>query len=489
MGKKSSSWFEVDKVGLAKILARKGKAFVVHELVQNAWDTMAEKVDISLVKSTYAPDCWVLRVEDDDPDGFRNLRHAYTLFAESEKKSDAEKRGRFNLGEKLVLAACEKAEIVTTRGGVVFFDGGRQESVARTERGSVFSGVIRMGHREAAEVAESVWKLLPPPDVKTTFNGHPVPHRRQLCDFIISLPTEVAGPDGTMRRMVRTTLVRVVECGSGEVPHLYEMGIPVVALEGGERWHLDVQQKVPLNMERDNVTPAYMKKIWVGLAGEMRQELEKEDADQEWLNRATGSPDVPSEVVEKVLDLRFGKKRSIFDMADREANKQLMNEGYTVITGGSLTRAQWENVKRTEAAVPSGQIRPTGVKGNPEGRPEREIEDLTDGMRSVIGWSKLAGRLLLGKPIDVRIVSEPIARPHVAWYGGSTLTFNAGRLGKDWFEGPIRPKHVELVIHELAHDKVGDHLTREFADEVARLAVRLAFLVRDDRTLLETAGH
>jgi 3-(3-hydroxy-phenyl)propionate hydroxylase len=31
-----------------------------------------------------------------------DLTHAFTLFAESAKKGDAEKRGRFNLGEKLV---------------------------------------------------------------------------------------------------------------------------------------------------------------------------------------------------------------------------------------------------------------------------------------------------------------------------------------------------------------------------------------------------
>ena len=31
-------WFDVDKAGLAKLLARKGKEFVLFELVQNAWD-------------------------------------------------------------------------------------------------------------------------------------------------------------------------------------------------------------------------------------------------------------------------------------------------------------------------------------------------------------------------------------------------------------------------------------------------------------------
>jgi hypothetical protein len=36
-------WFDVDKQGLAKLLERRGKAFAIMELIQNAWDTNAKK--------------------------------------------------------------------------------------------------------------------------------------------------------------------------------------------------------------------------------------------------------------------------------------------------------------------------------------------------------------------------------------------------------------------------------------------------------------
>lgn len=39
-----------------------------------------------------------LTVVDDAPLGFANLSHAYTIFAESKKKGDPGKRGRFNMG-------------------------------------------------------------------------------------------------------------------------------------------------------------------------------------------------------------------------------------------------------------------------------------------------------------------------------------------------------------------------------------------------------
>jgi hypothetical protein len=58
-------------------------------------------------------------VEDDAPEGFYDLTHAYTMFARTRKRSSPDKRGRFNLGEKQVLALCREARIVTTKGTAV----------------------------------------------------------------------------------------------------------------------------------------------------------------------------------------------------------------------------------------------------------------------------------------------------------------------------------------------------------------------------------
>lgn len=58
----------------------------------------------------------LLEVTDDSPEGFADLTHAYTLFAESAKKGDPLKRGPFNLGEKLVLAISDTVQIATTTG-------------------------------------------------------------------------------------------------------------------------------------------------------------------------------------------------------------------------------------------------------------------------------------------------------------------------------------------------------------------------------------
>src|SRR5438876_6624914 len=97
---KMNNWFEVDKQGLAKLLERKGKEFALFELIQNGWDEPGvTKVSVSLEYVGHNKARLV--VEDDAPEGFKDLSHAFTLFASSTKTANPEQRGRFNLGEKL----------------------------------------------------------------------------------------------------------------------------------------------------------------------------------------------------------------------------------------------------------------------------------------------------------------------------------------------------------------------------------------------------
>jgi hypothetical protein len=100
-------WVDVDMDGLRKILERRGKELAVYELVQNAWDENVTKVEVTITRPENGRS--ELVVTDDSPEGFRDLTDSYTMFAESYKKADPDKRGAFNLGEKYVLALCDEA--------------------------------------------------------------------------------------------------------------------------------------------------------------------------------------------------------------------------------------------------------------------------------------------------------------------------------------------------------------------------------------------
>ena len=109
-----------------------------------------------------------------------------------------------------------------------------------------------------------------------------------MHEFEAALETVLATEEGELRRTQRKTLVRLHEPLEGEAAMLYEMGIPVVAIDA--KYHVCVAQRVPLNMERDNVTPAYLKTIQVELLNHAYDRLEEHDANAAWGSRCGGRP-------------------------------------------------------------------------------------------------------------------------------------------------------------------------------------------------------
>lgn len=193
----TKNWFEVSKQGLAKLVERRGKAFLLYELIANCWDTGAKEVDVTLGEIGRAVE---LSVTDNDADGFADLTHSFTLFAESSRKSDPTKRGRFNLGEKLVLALCKEAEIISVTGGVKFDTDGRHMLRARRARGTSFKATVKMNRTELTEVLKQVRSILPPKGVKTILNATEILYRTPVATVELTLPTELSDDEGIVRR-------------------------------------------------------------------------------------------------------------------------------------------------------------------------------------------------------------------------------------------------------------------------------------------------
>jgi hypothetical protein len=226
----NKQWFDVDRTGLGKQAEQHGKGRLVGELIQNALDEEGvTRIDVTLALVPGRP-LADLTVEDDSPEGFRDLAHAYTLFAESYKRSNPEQRGQYNFGEKLVLAVCESASISTTKGTVIFdpTDGRTEKPRQKRERGSVFQGRIKMTREEHPEVLDYLRSLLLPDHVAVTLNGERLSSRKPIHSFEASLETPVADQEGVMRMRVRKTTVSIYEPLPGETPSLYEMGLPIV---------------------------------------------------------------------------------------------------------------------------------------------------------------------------------------------------------------------------------------------------------------------
>jgi hypothetical protein len=485
----SKHWFEVSKSGLAKLLEGRGKGFAVLELLSNSFDTSTKEVRAKLELLPNRRGVASLMVEDDDPEGFSDMTHAYTLFAESNKKGEAEKRGRFNLGEKLVLSISKTAVVSSTKGTITFNEDGTKKVDLKNRRvkGSKIEAILQMNKAEFDDVCETVKYLIPP--IKTIFNGQEILPRTPKMVFVATLPTDLADADGTLKATRRKTKVEIYEPLPGEKPSLYEMGIPVVEFNMGDKWHVNIMQKIPLNFNRDNVTPAYMKEVRTTVVNETYKLTTEADARAPWTYQALGEKKISPEAVDHLLHQRYGEKFVLRDPIDKPANNMAMSKGYKIVEAGSFNKDQWKNIKAIpNAPQRAGLVTPSYTPGTDLPRPEEEGEmrklkrvpasRWTPDQKLVALYTQVMAEKLLGFEIDVQIVSE---------IGGHTdgvynkeakqMTFNIANrdITKKFFEKGLSEELDALLLREFAVETVYDRFSDDFHKAVAAMGAKLAW--------------
>ena len=485
-----SNWLSVDLDGMEQVLRRRGDfAWLLYELLQNAYDTAATKVDVTV---DVVPGRPLVRISvvDDDPDGFRDLTHAYTLYAPSEKKANPTSRGRYNMGEKLVLAFCEAAEVQSTTGTVVFRpDGTRGRGKKLRDVGTEFFGILRLTRDEVDIMLEGTKLLLPP--IPTTINGKLLDVRQPDHVFTHTLPTEIADADVNLRRSARQTAVRVYKTREGEVGRLYEMGIPVV--ETSDPWTVEIMQKVPLNMDRDNVTPAYLRELRVAVVNETYEDLAPAHAAATAVKEALGDKRIAVVAINKILTLAHGEKRATVDPRDPESVSTAVSHGHAVLRGGEYTAEQWENIRRAGTAPATSTLFPTPkpYSDNPNATPARFVpeDEWTPAMRGMAEYAADCGWKLLRRAIRVHFEKGRMTSSWAANYSPGELIFNYDRLGKQWFEDGLREGVNDLLIHEYGHQYGSDHLSHTYHEAVTMLGAKLADIALDDPGFFKGHGY
>jgi hypothetical protein len=210
--------------------------------------------------------------------------------------------------------------------------------------------------------------------------------------------------------------------------------LPVVAV--GDKWHVDIQQKVPLNLERDNVSPSYLQSVRVAVVNEMAGFLTEDDASSTWVRQAAGDSRVNAPAFNGIMDLRFGDMRVTQDPSDPEANLIAASRGYLVIGSAALSREEWENVRRFGASLPAGRVTPSPRAFSPGGMPLQLLKPThktTDHARFE-AFAQLLARELISRSITVVFADDP------SWgfggcYGQAQLTVNVPAKSPDWFKG------------------------------------------------------
>ena len=350
------NWFDVDKSGLAALLENRGKSFALFELISNAWDANPSEVIVKLEPIPNSPYA-TLTVEDDSEEGWLDLSQAFTIFSRSNRGSDAVKRGRFCLGEKLVLSLYRSAKIVSTTGTITFDEGpGRRQSKERRDRGTLFTGEIRMTRDELAQVESDISRVISPPTTITIFNGKGIFRpEKTLKMFEAKLPTVIADADGNLRPSIRFTKVEAF--ASDEGGEILEMGIPVCAADWP--WRLNVLQKVPLGMDRDSVTGAFRRSLQVAAMNVMADTLDSDSATAPWANEAIEDARIAPDALKHVVTQRFGERAVVAVPGDPLANANAEATGCTVVHGGALSSGAWANIRKHTLIPTASQAFPT----------------------------------------------------------------------------------------------------------------------------------
>jgi hypothetical protein len=469
------NWFEIDKLGLSKIVSRKPKYFVIFELLQNAWDENSTNVKLNIYKEKNSK-LATISIEDDNPEGFLNLEHSFTLFAESNKKSNPQKRGRFNLGEKLVLSLCHEAKIESTKGTIIFNQVGRKKSKKRRDFGTLFVAKIKMTNLEIDDAIEAINILIPPENIKTYINGELVNSKKPIKTFNTQLPTEISDEEGFLRKSKRYTDVEVYSASENS-GWIYEMGIPVV--QTGDTYSINVLQKVPLNMERDNVNRSYLKQLRTKVLEEMISIMEDDDSTANWVNDALENKDISSITVTELVKKRYGDKVVAFDPSDSEANKLAVTNGYVVIHGRNLNKEQWKNIKKSEAILPAGQVTPSPKPFSDDLDAKQLIiinnRDLNPKEKEIIDLLENLSKKIIGRKVSIIIANDKEWGFNGSFCKSSSrMIINKASYIHNWIDKGINTQILSLFIHELGHHYASDHLSSEYYKALSDIGAKIA---------------
>lgn len=264
--------FDIDYRGLAELEGGKPPHRLAFEPIANVFDEFR----IGQLGDRRAPTMCRVNVEHsanprgvwltvcDNGAGFENEADIWTLFGTTRKRSEPGVAGRFNAGDKQLIACSRIARVCTGQLEVTFADGvrstKRRQMTPEWVEGVTFAVLMPWSKAEADEVANQLRAVLPPVGLEYVVNGDRIESPTPLT-VNVKLPTVVLS-EGVMISTVRRSAVDVLPPATPDAATLYELGIPVCSLtELGFPWSLNVLQKVPVPMSRDTVSPNYLGRL------------------------------------------------------------------------------------------------------------------------------------------------------------------------------------------------------------------------------------
>lgn len=473
------SILEVDIKGLRELQAGKPMWFVVRELIQNAFD---EDIQKCTIKFGYEYGKATISVEDDSPNGFSDLSDAYTLFKHTRKRHNAHTRGRFNLGEKQVLCLCSKATILTTTGGLLFDDSGRHTLRKKREKGSIVTVEIKMSREDYNSCIEYCRQIFVPKNVVLEVfveqnEKFEVEFVEPFKKFNTRLTTELS-QDGMMRKTVKETDVYLHKVK--DVAYIYEMGIPVCEIDCN--FSVDVQQKIPLNTDRDNVDQKFLKTVYAEVLNVTHDDIPADDSSNTWIRVGTQSDRITKEAVQDIFTKRYGEKAVIANPFDKKSIDSAITNGYRVIGATELSKEERSIAKKYGVLKTSSEEFPVNYVDFSYAQTKEEHIKIASLAKKI--FVELMG---LSENLRVEFIESPKATTLADFNASSlVLRYNLAILPSQYFHLKTvngltlaSTEILDLTIHELAH-YYGTHYERAYLDACTRIGALMTNKALED---------
>jgi hypothetical protein len=502
-------WLKVSTEGFAEQNAARDPGHIVKELVQNSFDAIdGRKGDVWLSISGAAKQVVIICM--DNGEGIKDLDNIRTVFWTS-KQDSVLNRGRMGRGFKEALCLATNCMVESGKKGMHFvLDGGKRKAIEVTNAKPVKGTTVKMWlpwDPETVKYLETYFQtFLPPANIQFLVNKTMVEHRKPKHVIDTVLTTE-KWEKGKWLKPATKTKIHLVPTKEDEEPLIFEMGIPVTSAEWDQPYHIDIQQRVPMNPNRDAVATGYAAKLHKACLPTIIKEMEPDDLRTEWVGEV--ADEVDEHVQREIIKRGFGSNvvtsvptmgdRRDFDADAEDMGKQIVKTSHLSEGFRNIFRAHVQSSAVAVVNHEQQQIRLAAEsafdpveaykKSDEKAKQQRKLIEKVGGrarVEQVIGFALWFSNKLLEPDGDVcsgvnigvlNVQPEPA---HATWSNDNVLT-----LGLDCnhlWQAPLSEESLTLLGHECAHARAMHH-GKSFHDEVERLSGRIG------RVMFDNADH
>ena len=469
---RSETRFQISDDGWARMNAGRDAGDLIREAVSNTFDAEGVTKVFIEIGVGYAT------IEDNSPSGIGDPRLITTVFMTAKEDSHL-LRGRKGRGLKELISAAAWAEVDTIGHRVVFKEG-RERYASNRAVGTKVTVKAAQWDKEATDAAVAyLKKIIAPANIKFYLNGTEVAQSKIRSSFACTLNTQIV-ESGIQRTVYRYTTVNIVNLKKGETEGwLFEMGIPVQRIN--TKFHVDVQQRIPLNDNRDIVDQYYLNDLYSEILNHNIKSLNKTTLREEWVLRGMpcANHDASIAYVEKMFDEKADK--IALKGNDALANDTVKMHGFKLVDLTHLPSGVATNLARVaqSAEVLAKKIEDVTTKDNID----PASVDPTGSFRTIV---KYIAKKVIGKDLNINFFSKGMmftGMYRVAEYNNKTTTMGFNISEGVPFNKPLDAYTISTVIHELTHEYVSDH-DNEFLKRFEQISGVVAKLMFDDKDIL-----